>query len=358
MHAHKFFTGSRALAVAAALTLLALLFGPLKTSAYPFAVPQGELLASGLSGASGGSFGPDGALYVTEGALGRVIRVDPWTGAKSVYAEGFPPSLIGIGGAYDLAFVDGEMYVLVTLVGSDVGGTDAVGIYRPTGQGEAEPVADIGQFARDNPPSGFDFVLPTGVQYALHPFRGNLLVTDGHHNRLLLVSLEGEVSEMASFGNIVPTGLEVRGSSIYMAQAGPVPHLPETGKVVRLQPWGNPRVGYRVKWETEVAAGARLAVDVELGRGHQLYVLSQGEFPEGAPDGSPALPNDSGALLQVNLDGTMTPVIEGLNQPTTVMIRGNTAYIVNLSGEIWRYRIPRWPHHRIGPIWPRGKGKD
>ena len=58
----------------------------------------------------------------------------------------------------DVAFIGQTAYVLVTLVGPDVGGSGIVGIYR----------------------AGF-------------------LVTDGHHNRVLHVSLDGEVTEFATF---------------------------------------------------------------------------------------------------------------------------------------------------------------
>jgi hypothetical protein len=144
------------------------------------------------------------------------------------------------------------------------------------------------------------------VQYALETYRGGFLVTDGHHNRVLRVTLDGEVTEFLAFDNIVPTGLAVSGNTVYMAEAGPVPHLPEDGKVVA--------INAHSLSVTEVASGGRLLVDVEFGRGRRLYALSQGVFPEGARDGFPALP-DTGALMEVNRDGTMTPVIESLNQP-------------------------------------------
>ena len=87
---------------------------------------------------------------------------------------------------------------------------------------------------------------------------------------------------LRAFGNIVPTGLEVRGRTIYMAEAGPVPHLPATGKVVAFRA-GSTTV-------REVASGSPLLVDVELGRGHRLYALSQGTFGGGrGPAGSPAV---------------------------------------------------------------------
>jgi hypothetical protein len=138
-------------------------------------------------------------------------------------------------------------------------------------------------------------------------------------------ALDGEVTEFATFGNIVPTGLAVRGNAVYLAQAGPVPHLPEDGKVVTIRPQSGT--------VTEVASGAPLLVDVELGRGRRLYALSQGDFLEGELDGRPALPN-TGALVEVDADGTFTVIVEGLNQPTSLELIGNTAYVVNLAGEI------------------------
>jgi hypothetical protein len=74
---------------------------------------------------------------------------------------------------------------------------------------------------------------------------------------------------------------------------------------------------------------------VEFGRGRILYALSQGDFPVGDPAGSPALPN-TGALVEVNEDGTFTVVMDGLNQPTSLEFIGNTAYVVTLAGEIWK----------------------
>jgi hypothetical protein len=43
--------------------------------------------------------------------------------------------------------------------------------------------------------------------------------------------LDGAVNVMIAFDDIVPTGLTVSGDTIYMAQAGPVPHLPQNSEV-------------------------------------------------------------------------------------------------------------------------------
>jgi hypothetical protein len=298
---------------------------PTATAQPPFGVPTATLLVAGLEGGSGSTIGPGGALYVPEPIVGRISRVDPRTGEVTTFASGLPQRIVPVGGVMDVAFIGRTAYALVTLVGPDVGGTDVVGIYRVDGPSSFTVIADLGAFSIDNPPDTAFFV-PTGVQYALDIYRGAFLVTDGHHNRVLHVTLDGQVTEFRVFDNIVPTGLDVHGNIVYMAEAGPVPHEPEDGKVVSFGP-GLPGVH-------EVASGARLAVDVEFGRGLTLYVLSQGIW-DGVAEGSPALPG-TGSLMQVNADGSVTPIIMGVDRPTSMEFIGNTAYIVNLIGEIWR----------------------
>ena len=282
-------------------------------------------LVTGLEGASGSTIGPGGALYVTEGAAGRISRVDPKTGDVTTFASGLPTAIVGIGGAIDVAFIGSTAYALVTLVGSDVGGSDVVGIYRVDGPDSFTVVADIGAFALSNPPDT-PFDVPTGVQYALEAYRGGFLVTDGHHNRVLRVTLDGEVTEFIAFDNIVPTGLTVSGNTVFMAEAGPVPHLPQDGKVVSFGP--------QSPTPTEVGSGASLLVAVKFARGRTLYALSQGDF-SGDPPGSPALP-DTGALVRVNDDGTFTVVRDVLDRPTSLEFIRDTAYVVTLTGEIWK----------------------
>jgi len=283
-----------------------------------------QLLVTGLQSGSGSTIGPGGDLFVTEGAAGRILRVDPKTGDVTTFASGLPPFIVGIGGLMDVTFLDGTAYAIVTLVGTQFGTDDLVGIYRIDGPDSYTVIADIGAFALANPPSTGFFVL-TGVQYSIETYRGAFLVTDGHHNRVLHVTRDGEITEIKAFGNIVPTGLAVSGNTIYVAQAGPIPHLPENGKVVSFSP-NSPAV-------TTVASGARLVVDVELGRGQTLFALSQGVW-DGVEEGSPALPN-TGSLVRINADGTFTVVSSGLDRPTSLEFIGTTAYIVTLGGEIW-----------------------
>ncbi len=297
------------------------------SAAPPSEGPNATSLVTGLQELQGSTVGPGGALFVTAPLTGSIWRVDPKTGTVTLFASGLParipdPYFIG-SGVVDVAFIGGTAYALVTGVGPDLEGDDVVGIYRVDGPNSFTIVADLGAFSVANPPAT-DFFVPTGFQYAIETFRGGFLVTDGHHNRVLWVTRDGEITELAAFGNVVPTGLAVSGNSIYVAQAGPIPHKPEDGRVVVFGP--------KTTTATEVAAGARLAVDVEFGRGRTLYALSQG-FWDGPYEGAPAQPN-TGALMRVNGDGTLTTVVDGLDRPTSVEIIKNTAYVVTLAGEI------------------------
>ena len=128
----------------------------------------------------------------------------------------------------DVAFIGNTLYALVTIVSDpntsvvNIGNNpDHNGIYRVDGPGSCTIVADIGAFAIAHPPNA-DIFLDAGVQYAMEPYRGGFLVTDGHHNRVYRVTLGGEVSEFITFGRRRPDGLAVQGNTIYMAEAGPI----------------------------------------------------------------------------------------------------------------------------------------
>ncbi|KQR08448.1 ScyD/ScyE family protein [Cellulomonas sp. Leaf334] len=300
---------------------------------------EAQLLAGGLSGGFGSTVGPDGALYVTEPSVGEISRVDPRTGAVTTFASALPTNVSNggaFGGAFDVAFVRGTAYALVTGVSADVGGTFLDGIYRIDGPSTATLVVDIGTWAAEHPPTTAFFV-PTGVQYAFEPYGGGFLVTDGHHNRVYQVGLDGSIAVRIAFGNIVPTGLAIDGRKVYMTESGPVPHLPDTGKIVTF--------GSRSATATEVASGAPLMVDVELGRGHHLYGLAQGVWPLGGPEGSPASP-DTGQLVEVGRHGTLEVVADGLDQPVSFQIIRGTAYVVTLGGEVWTVDLDRRHGHR------------
>ena len=326
----------------APLLLLATLLGALAAPAAAQADPPPgadapELLVTGLAGGSGSTVGPDGALYVPEPVSGEVSRIDPDTGERTVVASCLPPQvLVGdAGGAMDVAFLDSTMYALTSMVSADVGGSAVTGVFRVEDD-TCEVVADIGTWTIENPPPpDFDFFVPTGVPYAMEAYRDGFLVTDGHANRVLQVTLDGEVRTVLQLGNVVPLGLDLVDRTVHVALAGPVPHLPEDGQVVSFH--------VRSAEPELVASGGPLLIDVEAGR-HALYALAQGDFPDGAPEGSPALP-DTGQLLVADRDGGLDVVADGLDRPTSLEVLDGDAYVVTYDGEIWRIEdLPGCPH--------------
>jgi hypothetical protein len=228
-----------------------------------------------------------------------------------------------------VAFLGHTAYVLIALTGPPFGVPDQVdGIYRVEADGSLTVVADIGHWSIDHPPVPA-FFLPNGVQYAMQPYKGGFLVTDGHHNRVLRVDLDGSIGEVVTFGDIVPTGLEVTDGKVYICQAGPIPHLPENGKVLS--------VNVRRASARTVASGASLLVDVESGP-HGLYALSQGfwDLPN-IPDneGAPASPN-TGQIVKVTRNGSLTPIVGGLDRPTSFEFIGDSAFVIGLTGTVTR----------------------
>lgn len=289
-------------------------------------------LVTGLEELQGSTVGPDKALYVTAPLAGSIWRINPNTGAVTLFTTGLPkriPDLYYIGsGVVDVAFRGGTAYALVTGVAPDLDGHDIVGIYRVDGPDSYTIMADIGAWSAAHPPVP-EFFVPTGFQYAIEPYRDGFIVTDAHHNRLLYITLNGEITELIAFEDTVPTGLTVRGNTIYFTEAGPIPHLPENAKLMSFSP-GSPTA-------TQVATAAGLNVglfvDVEFGSGSTLYTLAQG-FWDGPFEGAPAQPN-TGALLKLNPNGSFGVIVNGLNQPTSMEFIGNKAYVVSLAGKVY-----------------------
>src|SRR5689334_14459988 len=152
----------RGLVVAAVLGA-ALLTGGTAVAAEP------TVFATGLDNPRGLTFGPDGNLYVAEAGTGgststigtcpqvappigpytggdtaSVTRIAP-DGSKTTVADGLPSATEAIGdieGAADVAFVNGQLYVLTAGGGCSHGHVDAPnGVYRVSDDGSTTLVA-------------------------------------------------------------------------------------------------------------------------------------------------------------------------------------------------------------------------
>jgi len=335
-------TGTRKglMTMAAALALLMPAFVVRAGDDQPGSQPgEVKLLASGLMGTIGSTIGPDGALYVAEGALGRITRINLSTGEATTFASGLPAAVpgVGLGGPMDVAFVGTTAYVLVGVVDSAVGGNQKDGIYRVDDRYHATLLVDLGTWSFNNPPDPivpFSYFLPDGVQFALLAIHDGFLVSDGHLNRVLHVSKDGtEIAVLKQFNDVVPTGLAKLGDSVFLAELGPVPETPHGGKVVSFGLTDR----HPLAPAHEVATGVSMIVGTRFGAHGKLYALSQGIAPAGIQPGQPASPN-TGRLLRVNYDGTFTILVDKLDRPASFNFVCNTAYIVTLTGEVWEVK--------------------
>jgi len=227
------------------ILLLALSIGTASAAPTSPPAPTATLLTTFNAIGFGSTVGPDGMLYVTDPTHGQILRVDPSTGSYTVFASGLPktPPGFGDGGTFDVTFIGNTAYALVSEVSSDLNYLDPSldlhdidGIYRIDGPDRFTIVADIGAWSIAHPPPpGFDVVVFSGVQFSFLPYGDGFVVNDGHHNRVLHVTLDGQITQLLQFGDVVPTGMARWGTRFYMSQAGPLVQGPprvEIGQIV------------------------------------------------------------------------------------------------------------------------------
>ena len=313
-------------------------------------------LASGLS-TTGSTIGPDGALYVPlpgtggdeeltldpdiaaevgadkayVGLTGSVVRIDPATGAQTTYADEIPSIAIGQAGpgegtgATDVTFMGDTLYVLTT------GSADVLGkpeypnaIYELQSDGSWDLFANISEYNLDNP-ADFPDAIPGGNPFAIETRGTGFVVADGNANRLLLVSSTGDISLIAQFDNVVPTGLEVPDDTgpVWNTWFSPEPHTADASFLQEVAVPGGA--------VTTVADGWAMMIDVEQTDDGAVYVLQfAGESSD--PDAEPP----PGTLLRLADDGTLQPVVAGLPVATSLSFSGDTAFITSLTGQVWR----------------------
>ena len=127
---------------------------------------------------TGSTIGPGGALYVTDGVAGAVLRIDSRSGAVTLFADGLPPSFprvrhwrtsrCRVRGWHGVCARDP---VSGKLGEEPFGDPEAKnGLYRIERDGSNTLIADLGQWSVDNPPEPACFV-DTGVHFALETYR-------------------------------------------------------------------------------------------------------------------------------------------------------------------------------------------
>jgi hypothetical protein len=269
------------------------------------------VVATGLTNPRGFTFAPDGALVVAlagqPGPHAGVVRIED--GCPVVIAGGLPAYRIVFGaitGVADVAYLDGELYALLSGGDTDRGDTPN-GLYRLDNAGGAELVADISAFIREHPvaekPRDYD---TDGQPYAMLAIGDAFWVTEGNSNQLLRVGLDGTVVRVAdlSEGHPIPTGIApAAGGGAYVAFFTPAPYAEGSAKVVAVAPDGT---------VTDVWTGLALVTALAVAQDGTLYAL---EMATGHGDDPDAIAPGTGRAVRMTGPDAAEPVVTGLALP-------------------------------------------
>jgi sugar lactone lactonase YvrE len=296
-------------------------------------VPAGvEVVAAGLTNPRGFAWGPDGSLYLALAGSGGETRFEIAEGftlelglSSSVVtvADGcatpVAPGLVSahwvepgwVWGTMDVAFLDDELYVLVSGAGPTwLSPTSFSGVFRLNDDGTMTLVADVTTWLPEHPPA---FTPPDynadGSLFDLEAAGDALLVSEAVGGQLLRVTPEGEISTLVdlSEGHLVPTGIAVdaEGNAYVGFETSP-PYPDGASKVVKVTPDGT----VSDEW-----TGLTAVTDVAIGPDGALYAV---EMATGNLDEEPFLNPASGRVVRQNGPDGVDEVLTDIAYPVNL----------------------------------------
>lgn len=300
----------------------------------PTANGEISVVADGLANPRGFTWDADGALLIAlAGSGGTEPSVDtpvagpagPRFGGKSaaiarvldgqveMVAGELPSAIDNFGQVYgvsDLAVLDGQLYALFQGAGPSNGNPDSAnGLYRVTGEGTVELVADLGVWRREieiaQPAEGIE---PDGSWYALAAGDGMFWATEAHESQLATVAPDGTIARVVDASVQDPTLTDLAlapEGGVYAAGLGRFPYIDGSTKVMHIAPDGT---------MTDYWTGLTAVTSIAIGPDGALYAA---EMTTNNSQETVMLPGSGRVVRMTGPDG-VEPVVTGLTLPVHI----------------------------------------
>ncbi len=320
--------------VAVALTVSGLLPAlAVAQEATPEPMPAGvEVVAAGLDSPRGFTWSDDGTIVIALAGRGGDTRLEVAEGftlelglSSSVAAltDGCAaPLVVGLNsahwvepgwvwGAMDVAYLDGELYVLLSASGpSWMTPASISGVYRINDDGTMDLIADLTNWLPDNMP---ELVPPDynsdGSLFDLEAAGDALLLSEAVGGQLIRVTPDGEITEVAdlSEGHLVPTGIAVdEEGNAYVGHETTPPYADGSSKVVMVTPDGT---------VSDFWTGLTAVTDVAFGPDGTLYAA---EMATNNLEEDPFLNPNSGRVVRMTGPDSLEEVVVDVDYPVNL----------------------------------------